>query len=95
VSEFDELKQIDELKALRRIEPSWKTSKLEPFLGPPDSDVKVPTWSKTKIEPTPTQGGGTGGAAVGTPVRFVAGVVVGSSFVPKIVNTDGTTEDIP
>jgi len=93
MNEFQQMSQMEELQALKEIVPSWKSAKLEPFVGPAAPDA-IPVWKGVNIDQEKNTGG-SAPSAQGPLVRFVAGVVVGSSFVPKIVNTDGTTEDIP
>lgn len=91
MNEFDTSQQLSDFQILSEIAPSWMDEKVEPFIPQVESSVVPPTWNKIQMDLNNTTTNSTNNAQQGT-VRFVAGVEVGSGFVPMIVTASGGSE---
>jgi hypothetical protein len=83
MNEFQKAQEEDDFKALKEALPSWMNTRVEPFIAPADSDVKVPVWGKTilPIQEKGTTGGGDPSASGNTFLCVIA-VNDGGTFRP-------------
>jgi len=94
MTQFEVAEQQKELEMLRDFVPSWVSARLEPFIAPPDSDVRTPQWGKTLLPISDKgKGDGDGGNDLQL-VRVIAGRENGSTFTPCIVNAIGPAVDL-
>lgn len=95
MNEFQKAQEEDDLKSLKEAIPTWMNARVEPFVPPVDSDVKVPQWGKAVIVGDNEQEDDGGGGNSGQTVSFIAGEEQGSNFVPMLITVSGTAEEIP
>lgn len=86
LNEIQESEQLKDLEMLKRIEPSWRSAGIEPFIPPVDSDVRNPVWGKAVIvNRDPSSSDDSGGSGGPGNVRVICAAWNGSTFVPQIM----------
>ena len=88
MNEIRSAQDLDDLELLRKTQPQWKSSRLEPFLQSAQQNVEKPIWGKLTIPDSHLKAGGVGG---GSGQNFLAVVVFNRVlYYANIVGTIGT-----
>lgn len=78
MSEIRSAQDLDDLELLRKTQPQWKSSRLEPFLQSAQQNVDKPIWGKLTIPDSHLKAGvGGGGGTQGTYLTW--NVIVGGA----------------